>query len=146
MQATFTGYAVDYRKQSLYIFLSIVTVGLVPLLGWWLPELWLRLVCSPCEFHSATHVLVKVRTAADAGAGSDVEPAPAQLVALTHRQRNARQNCYDEVEVLPITAYASDDHDAELSAQGRAARRKQRPPTPSVRCHPSDGIGSRSRS
>ena len=64
-QATFTGYAVDRGKHAAYMVACVLTLGILPLLSYWLPLLWLRLTCSPAAFHEATYVFVKVRSGGD---------------------------------------------------------------------------------
>ena len=60
-QATFTGYARSRAKYALYALLSVLTLGVLPLCCWWLPDLWIRLVCDPAPFCEASFVVVKVR-------------------------------------------------------------------------------------
>jgi cation-transporting ATPase 13A2 len=55
----FTGYETIAVRQAIYIFVCIITLGIVYLLGRWLPHRRYQYICRECDFDKAEFVVVQ---------------------------------------------------------------------------------------
>lgn len=55
----FTGYQAVPAKKVVWTILCILSIGIIYLIGRWLPKIWLRWTCRECNFDSADFVVVE---------------------------------------------------------------------------------------